>query len=89
MSKIVSVCTPYLYKKAVDALTSQSGTDIGSALLLGAVGLLRVVDGVLPFLPPTSWRSFFARATRLSDGQIRFIGLSSMLAGLLMLLLWR
>jgi ATP-binding cassette subfamily B protein len=39
ISKIVSVCTPYLYKKAVDALTSQSGTDIGSALLLGAVGL--------------------------------------------------
>ena len=39
VSKIVSVCTPYLYKKAVDALTSQSGTDIGSALLLGAVGL--------------------------------------------------
>ena len=39
VSKIVSVCTPYLYKKAVDALTSPSGTDIGSALLLGAVGL--------------------------------------------------
>jgi len=28
----------------------------------------------------------FERATQLSDGQLRFLGLSSMLAGLLMLL---
>ncbi len=39
ISKIVSVCTPYLYKKAVDALTNHSGTDVGTALLLGAVGM--------------------------------------------------
>ena len=39
VSKIVSVFTPYLYKKAVDALTTHSGTDAGTALLLGAVGL--------------------------------------------------
>lgn len=39
LSKIVSVCTPYLYKEAVDALTAHSAGDTGRALLLGAVGM--------------------------------------------------
>ena len=44
-----------------------------------------VVEGMLPFVSPPKWRAAFEKATRLSDGQIRFIGLSSMVAGLLML----
>jgi uncharacterized protein len=59
-----------------------------SDLLLGALALVLVFEGVLPFLSPTLWRQVFERATRLSDGQIRFLGLSSMLVGLLMLALW-
>ena len=54
-------------------------------LLLGAFALMLVIEGLLPFISPPKWRSVFERATRLSDGQIRFIGLSSMLAGLVML----
>jgi len=54
-------------------------------LLLGALALMLVVEGLLPFISPSQWRGVFERATRLSDGQIRFIGLSSMVAGLLML----
>ncbi len=54
-------------------------------LLLGACALMLVFEGLLPFISPTSWRELFERATRLSDGQIRFIGLSSMLIGLVML----
>ena len=54
--------------------------------LLGAFALMLVVEGMLPFISPTKWRNVFEKATRLSDGQIRFIGLSSMLAGLAMLL---
>ena len=42
----------------------------------------------MPFLSPQSWRSMFERATRLSDGQIRFIGLSSMLVGVVLLLVF-
>lgn len=56
--------------------------------VLGALALMLVFEGVLPFLSPTLWRQMFERATRMSDGQIRFIGLSSMLAGLLLLFLW-
>lgn len=59
-----------------------------SDLLLGAVALMLVLEGVLPFLSPGSWRTMFERATRLSDGQIRFIGLSSMLIGVVLLLIF-
>ena len=54
-------------------------------VLLGALALMLVIEGLLPFISPTTWREVFERATRMSDGQIRFIGLSSMLAGLVML----
>ena len=59
-----------------------------SDLLLGAVALMLVLEGLLPFISPARWRSMFERATRLSDGQIRFFGLSSMLIGLVLLLIF-
>jgi len=57
-------------------------------LLLGAVALMLVLEGLLPFLSPGSWRAVFERATQLSDGQIRFLGLSCMVLGLLLLAVW-
>ena len=60
-----------------------------SDLLLGALALMLVFEGLLPFLSPTMWREVFARALQMSDGQIRFIGLASMLAGLVLLAIWR
>jgi hypothetical protein len=60
-----------------------------SDLILGALALILVVEGLLPFFNPGLWRSVFERAVRMSDGQLRFIGLSSMLAGVLVLyLMW-
>ncbi len=53
---------------------------------LMAVALMLVIEGILPFLFPAQWRETFRRITRFSDGQIRFYGLTSMLAGLLLLL---
>jgi len=55
----------------------------------GALALMLVLEGLLPFLSPKAWRQMFERALKLGDGQIRFIGLSSMLVGLLLLLFWR
>lgn len=57
-------------------------------LLLGALALMLVFEGLLPFLSPTTWREVFARAMQLSDGQLRFMGLLSMLGGLLLLSFW-
>jgi len=58
-------------------------------ILLTAFALMLIIEGVLPFLMPQLWRETFRRLTEMSDGQIRFIGLTSMLAGLLLLLLAR
>jgi uncharacterized protein len=60
-----------------------------SNLLLTAFALMLIVEGVLPFLLPGIWRDAFRRLTEMSDGQIRFIGLTSMLAGLLLLYIAR
>jgi uncharacterized protein len=58
-------------------------------LLLGALALMLVIEGLLPFFNPGQWRRVFERALRLTDGQIRFAGLSSMLIGIgLLLLFW-
>jgi uncharacterized protein len=57
--------------------------------LLLAFALMLVIEGILPFLVPTLWRDTFRRLTEMSDGQIRFIGLTSMLVGLLLLYLAR
>ena len=58
-------------------------------LLLTAVALMLVFEGILPLLAPGRWRETFRRLTLLTDGQIRFIGLTSMLIGLIILYLVR
>ena len=59
------------------------------ATLLAAVALMLVIEGILPFIVPRVWRDVFRRMTDLTDGQIRFVGLTSMLVGLLLLFLMR
>ena len=53
--------------------------------LLLAVALMLVIEGMLPFLLPAVWRETFRRLIEMSDGQLRFIGMSSMLLGLILL----
>lgn len=53
---------------------------MASSLLL-AFALMLVIEGVLPFAAPRVWRETFRRVTEMNDGQIRFIGLTSMLVG--------
>lgn len=52
------------------------------ATLLMALALMLVIEGLFPFLAPSAWRDTFRRLMQLSDGQIRFFGLASMVAGL-------
>lgn len=54
-------------------------------LLLTATALMLVLEGLLPFLAPGMWRETFRRLIAMSDGQIRFVGLTSMLVGVLIL----
>lgn len=57
--------------------------------LLTALALMLVIEGILPFIVPSIWREAFRRLTEMPDGQIRFIGLTSMLFGILLLYLVR
>jgi uncharacterized protein YjeT (DUF2065 family) len=54
-----------------------------------ALGLLLVAEGFLPFLSPQTWRTVFAKALQMSDGQLRFCGLVGMLLGLALLLVFQ
>jgi hypothetical protein len=54
-------------------------------IAMSALALMLVAEGLLPFLSPMSWRRVFEKAMQMSDGQIRFLGLTSMLAGIAML----
>ncbi len=55
--------------------------------LLIAFALMLVLEGILPFLLPSIWRDTFKKLTEIGDNQVRFIGLTSMLIGLLLLYL--
>ncbi len=57
---------------------------MGTTLLM-AFALMLILEGVLPFLAPNLWRDTFRRITQMNDGQIRFVGLSSMIVGLILL----
>lgn len=59
-----------------------------STLLL-AFALMLILEGLLPFLAPRVWREGFRRLTELSDGQLRFIGLTSMMVGLILLMIFK
>lgn len=52
-----------------------------------AVALMLILEGMLPFLSPSTWREAFRKLIEINDNQIRFIGLTSMLIGLMLLLI--
>jgi len=58
---------------------------MGDAFLL-ACALVLVIEGLMPFISPARWRQVFQQVLQLSDGQIRFIGLCSIVVGLLALM---
>jgi uncharacterized protein len=59
---------------------------MGTSLLM-AFALMLILEGLLPFVAPARWREAFLRMARLADGQIRFVGFTAMMAGMLILFL--
>lgn len=51
----------------------------------GALALLLVLEGILPFLNPAGLRRTLLVLCELTDTQLRFAGITSMLLGLLLL----
>ena len=60
-----------------------------SSTILMALGLMLIFEGLLPFIAPQAWRETFKRMIMLKDGQLRFMGLISIVGGLLLMLLNR
>ena len=60
---------------------------MGASDVAVALALVLVLEGMLPFLSPSAWRSAFKKLVKMSDGQLRFFGLTSMIVGLIALLI--
>ncbi|MFN7643341.1 MAG: DUF2065 domain-containing protein [Burkholderiales bacterium] len=56
-----------------------------AANLLAALGLMLIVEGLMPMVSPPGWREAMRRIGSLRDGQIRFMGLAAILAGVALL----
>jgi uncharacterized protein len=55
------------------------------SVIIAAIGLMLIIEGILPFLHPDGWRKVFLMAVQMNNNEIRFLGLTSMLIGLLIL----
>ena len=52
-----------------------------------AIALMLILEGMLPFVSPHTWREAFRKMIEINDNYIRFIGLTSMLIGVMLLLI--
>jgi uncharacterized protein YjeT (DUF2065 family) len=52
--------------------------------LLLALGLMLILEGLMPMLSPHRWRRLFEQLLQLDDGQIRFFGMFMVICGLLL-----
>ncbi|MGD9597719.1 MAG: DUF2065 domain-containing protein [Steroidobacteraceae bacterium] len=57
--------------------------------LLGALALLLVIEGLLPFANPAGLKRAMARIVELGDRELRIAGFMTMLSGLVLLFLIR
>ncbi len=53
--------------------------------LFTAIALVFILEGIMPFINPDGLRKMFMMAVQLDNTTLRFIGLSSMIAGLVLL----
>ncbi len=59
----------------------------GGAIPWGlALGLMLVFEGLLPLVAPGAWKDMVQRIAGFRDGQIRFVGLAAIGAGLVVIL---
>ncbi len=57
--------------------------------ILTAICLVLVIEGILPFLSPSLYKSSVRAMLDLPDRQLRIVGLSSMIVGVLVLAIVR
>lgn len=57
--------------------------------MLSAVALLFILEGIMPFLNPNWIKRVFLAASQLDNTSLRFLGVSSMLMGVILLYIVR
>ncbi|MDR2690598.1 MAG: DUF2065 domain-containing protein [Azoarcus sp.] len=55
--------------------------------LLTAIALVLIFEGLFPFIAPGLWRAMFAQLIQLRNGQVRYLGLSALMGGFVLLFL--
>ena len=63
--------------------------DINLSDLLAALALVFVLEGLLPFLNPERYRRMLTLAMRMDRQTLRFMGLTSMTIGVLLLYIFQ
>jgi len=56
-------------------------------ILLLALALMLIIEGLMPMLFPETWRETFLNLTKYRNGQIRFFGFLSIILGIILFLL--
>jgi uncharacterized protein YjeT (DUF2065 family) len=59
------------------------------SVLLPAIALVFVIEGIMPFLSPAVWRRTLLSISDMEDGSLRIMGFISMIFGILLLYLVR
>lgn len=49
------------------------------------LALMLIIEGIMPFLFPNLWREMLRKLVLFSERQIRFLGITAMLSGLILL----
>ena len=57
--------------------------------LLSAIALVFILEGIMPFLNPNWIKRVFHAASQLDNTSLRFVGVSSMLIGVVLLYIVR
>lgn len=58
-------------------------------VLISAIALVFIFEGVLPFAFPSFWRKMMAEAVMLEEKKLRIMGLISITIGMLILFLFQ
>lgn len=59
--------------------------DVGTSFVI-ALGLVLILEGIVPLMFPSLWKDTFRRIIGLEDGQLRFVGLMAVVSGVMVLL---
>jgi uncharacterized protein len=63
--------------------------DINFSDLLAALALVFILEGLMPFLNPEGIRKVFLTAAQMDNKTLRFLGVTSMMVGLILLYIVR